>query len=104
MAKVGIALCTAYLDARHPVALVPVFSNRLIGDRLPVAGPAGSGIILFPGAEQGGMANNAMVSTIRLVVIETARKCPFGARLLGYPILLLGEGVPEFLVAFLVHD
>ena len=64
----SIANGAQYLRANHAMAGVAQGPDVVAGQRQPEAGPAGAGIVLVLGAEQGCAAADATVGTVFLVV------------------------------------
>src|SRR5690606_38639819 len=78
MSEVRVAGRAKHFGAAHAVTVIVLGSYRLRIEWLPVAGPAGSGVELLRGAEQGGAASDATVGSARVIVPVLP-----GERLLG---------------------
>ena len=102
MAEMSIALGTAGFDARHPMAVIADFTNCLLIDGCPKAGPAAAGIVFLIGVKQGATTTNARVTAGRLILVIFASEGRLGAAFSCDAILLGRQFLLPVFVTF--HD
>src|SRR5574341_1888995 len=88
VAQVGVAAAAEDFGAAHEEAAVVLGGDRVGGHGLVEAGPAGAGVELGVGGEQGVAAAHERVSAGFFRVVVLARKRPLRAFLAGHVVLL----------------
>jgi hypothetical protein len=91
MTEVAAALGTGNFDATHAEGAVVMEVDGVFGEGLEETGPAGSGLELGVGFEEGSVAGGAVVEAVGVVIDEGAGEGAFGALLAEDVILLGGE-------------
>lgn len=106
MPQVTVALGATNFRAHHPVTAILDFFDGILPNRSKVAGPTRSRIEFRLGIEERRGTTNACVLTIRLVIPEFTRKCPFGATTTRHLVLLRRKSVAVFCIglATITHD
>src|SRR6185369_18053000 len=91
MPEVRVAARAEDLGTRHEPAAIVLLGDRLLGDRLPVARPAGAGVELRLGPEQGLPAADAFVRSGIFRIPVLAGESALGAVLARHLVLLRRE-------------
>ncbi len=99
MPEVGITAGTADFDTQHTVAAVFAAGNRFFGKRLPVTGPARTGIELGFGTEQRRITADTMIDARGLCIPVLARERCFSAMLAADGILFITQQFAQMLPA-----
>src|SRR5687768_58735 len=81
VAQVSAAAGAVHLGARHAQGAVALLAHRALGQGLGEAGPAGPGVELVVGGEEGLPAGRTDVGPGRVRVMVGAREGPLGALL-----------------------
>ena len=79
MAQVRIAFGASDLDTLHAMAEVIQLTDHRRTERLKIAGPAATGIVLGGGVEQRLATTDAVIDARHLAVVILPGKRPFGA-------------------------
>lgn len=91
MAQMRRATRAAYLHPHHAVTAIRQLTNRITGDRLPVTGPATTGIKFRLGTKQWCLATDTAIQASCLGCPILPRERRLGAALPAYPELLGGQ-------------
>ena len=91
MSEMGIALTADDLLSNHAATVVLDSPYRIAGERQPETWPARSRIILVRRRKQLGIATNAAIRPVFLVIDVRARERPFSALVLGHLKLLVRQ-------------
>lgn len=101
VAEMGVASRTARFDTSHSVARVFFLFHSVRFDRAKEAGPAGSGVELCFRVEEGCVAADTGVDTVRLAVVIFTSEGAFCPGLPADLILFGRQLCAPFLICFL---
>jgi len=100
MAQVRLTAAAQHLGAHHEMAAVGFHFNGVLSERLPIAGPAGAGVIFAVGAKQFSPAGRAAIDPGGLVSGVFTGEGSLGALLSQDVILFRRQLRPPFGVGF----